>query len=1294
MSRKTRKLIWSVPLIAAVAVIGALALFTTQTPNDASAQNVGIPPGRPTNLTVVPYADTIPEEELLLTWTEPTDGGSVRQYRIDISHNGGYTWVALTPDFRNNSYTHAGLKASTTLHYRVFAVNQHGISPVSNVGSGTTDDSTVPDRPTNLTATVGSSSGDVEATSAGDLEITLTWDAPINPPGAPVKSYTVEYSVDGDRWDPVPDLKKPGGKHTGLSAGEGYQYQVAAVNSVGQSGWSSTAIDETLPAVIPEMPSVSGFEPGVVPEEVNVWLFWEPGDDPLGDPVTHYEVEGRPVEHGAIMLGGQPAKLTELRKVFDGPLTEADATETDAAIDDDNRGHLTIAGIHYRDVYLGSTSAADSEGDPETSFAEIASRLETQLREAPTQAWAAALTAATDDNVEVDGTVTKGGTISHPITVTYDPPDVDGEAQPLEYWSSKKDYVTPANDTDNPDAPPSTHFTEVDLDGWDLWGANDRTGNDGDGVIVTYTGLRFKIEVPVRETMKSAKALPPASSNLASMLGWASSSQGRASVGSIGKATEAATDPTEYTFANPDWKVVDTDISRPDATKINQYVVTTADVDGTGYGKHFIANIDWEFRVRAINRRAPAEAMNTAMAEGGVNIGRTPDGGVRTLAQSWSSAIEATPGSDAALKRPENLVVRRSADDNQGRTGLILEWNKSTTVKDANGDTDDAAEYRIEYSDTGTAQRGYDWELLQAMVTGTAANRQMYIDNEDSLNGAANDLKAGQTRHYRVLALRQDDPDAPDTTTPDIDENKTSWPSPQQTGNTAPPLRPDAPSDLRTTSTGHTHVQLEWIAPDASNDDNDGSEEGPTVITHYVVSTSDDEGRTWTNLMDEDGMVLKVMETNYLDDTLMPGQTRDYRVKAVNSSQVSVWSNTLDVTTLEAILPNQPGGLVAETYGSTGIKICWNAQAEQPEDAPVFEYLIEYSADGKTGWMELARVTDMTDDQVHTIYTDMTLEPEEERHYRVSAVNLRGQSDQSDVASAMTSERMNTAPTAGAAIADQTVRVDATVMVQSTITDADTDDTLTWSVMSNMPTYATATVDDMGMVTITGVAEGMATITVTATDIADATATQDIMVTVAAANTAPTAGAAIADQTVRVDATVMVQSTITDADTDDTLTWSVMSNMPTYATATVDDMGMVTITGVAEGMATITVTATDIADATATQDIMVTVEAADTTPMAPTVVMATVDDSDPGSASVTVTWTDGANVPAHGVVLFSNDFTEWGYIGVGTGGSHTFTDVASGSYIAVVVALDAQGGLMTDAQGNYLYAGATVVTVQ
>ena len=47
--------------------------------------------------------------------------------------------------------------AEETYHYRVFALNQHGISPVSDVVDGTTAASWVPERPTNLTAEVGGS---------------------------------------------------------------------------------------------------------------------------------------------------------------------------------------------------------------------------------------------------------------------------------------------------------------------------------------------------------------------------------------------------------------------------------------------------------------------------------------------------------------------------------------------------------------------------------------------------------------------------------------------------------------------------------------------------------------------------------------------------------------------------------------------------------------------------------------------------------------------------------------------------------------------------------------------------------------------------------------------------------------------------------------------------------------------------------------------------------------------------------------------------------------------------------
>ena len=56
---------------------------------------------------------------------------------------------------------------------------------------------------------------------------------------------------------------------------------------------------------------------------------------------------------------------------------------------------------------------------------DVAALLETQdPYRIPTLTWAAALIAANADNVEDgDGIVIEGGTISHPITVTYQPPD-------------------------------------------------------------------------------------------------------------------------------------------------------------------------------------------------------------------------------------------------------------------------------------------------------------------------------------------------------------------------------------------------------------------------------------------------------------------------------------------------------------------------------------------------------------------------------------------------------------------------------------------------------------------------------------------------------------------------------------------------------------------------------------------------------------------------------------------------------------------------------------------------------
>ena len=150
MSRKTRKLIWSVPLVAAVAVVGALALFMTLTPNEAAAQVEEVP-GMPTNLTGKALGPTSIE----LMWDAPPadTGGAPDGYRIDYSDD-GMVWYPLDPQHDSSVYTDdTDLSAVQTRHYRVFAFNSGGSGPaLYGMPAVTTDKSNEAGLPTNLTA--------------------------------------------------------------------------------------------------------------------------------------------------------------------------------------------------------------------------------------------------------------------------------------------------------------------------------------------------------------------------------------------------------------------------------------------------------------------------------------------------------------------------------------------------------------------------------------------------------------------------------------------------------------------------------------------------------------------------------------------------------------------------------------------------------------------------------------------------------------------------------------------------------------------------------------------------------------------------------------------------------------------------------------------------------------------------------------------------------------------------------------------------------------------------------------
>ena len=96
-------------------------------------------PGVPTGLTAAPNGQT----QIDLSWTAPSsDGGSeITGYRIEVSTNGS-DWsdlVADTDTTATNNYSHTGLTAGSTRHYRVSAINSSGTGSASNVADATTD---------------------------------------------------------------------------------------------------------------------------------------------------------------------------------------------------------------------------------------------------------------------------------------------------------------------------------------------------------------------------------------------------------------------------------------------------------------------------------------------------------------------------------------------------------------------------------------------------------------------------------------------------------------------------------------------------------------------------------------------------------------------------------------------------------------------------------------------------------------------------------------------------------------------------------------------------------------------------------------------------------------------------------------------------------------------------------------------------------------------------------------------------------------------------------------------------
>ena len=251
------------------------------------------PPAVPASLTVTPG-----DAKMTLSWEVPANGGDpITHYAIKIADTrealGSFAAVQVavaevtgddTSVGANVNYivTMTGVNSGTALvngttyFFQIAAVNSIGTGNYTNTIDATT---TVPDAPTNLTAT-----------AVSDTQISLSWDAPSQDGGAAITGYDLEYSTDGN--EPWTDLTTSVtttsfSDNTGLTLGSTRHYRVAAINNVG-TGEYSTTTDATTATATPGAPTNLT---AISVSDTQIDLSWDAPSEDGGDAITGYDLE-------------------------------------------------------------------------------------------------------------------------------------------------------------------------------------------------------------------------------------------------------------------------------------------------------------------------------------------------------------------------------------------------------------------------------------------------------------------------------------------------------------------------------------------------------------------------------------------------------------------------------------------------------------------------------------------------------------------------------------------------------------------------------------------------------------------------------------------------------------------------------------------------------------------------------------------------------------------------------------------------------------------------------------------
>lgn len=222
---------------------------------------------------------TAGNEQVLLTWTAPENGGSaITSYKVDYSANDWATSDSVTTSSAP-SHTVTGLQNGYSYKFRVTAQNAAGPGSASDDSQAVTP-RTVPTEPAAPTA---------EARNASAL---VSWSAPSDG-GSAITDYEVQFSFNnGSAWTTFSDSVSTDNSTTvtGLTNGTKYVFRVRAINAAGPSLWSAMSSVVT-PYTSPGAPG----KPTGTAKDASVTLTWTPAvnnGSAVSNHVVYYSVAG------------------------------------------------------------------------------------------------------------------------------------------------------------------------------------------------------------------------------------------------------------------------------------------------------------------------------------------------------------------------------------------------------------------------------------------------------------------------------------------------------------------------------------------------------------------------------------------------------------------------------------------------------------------------------------------------------------------------------------------------------------------------------------------------------------------------------------------------------------------------------------------------------------------------------------------------------------------------------------------------------------------------------------------